>query len=93
MLWGSSTGKLCIGTRTTTLNSVCQAQVRRTPSIDGNKKIEKRDDPRTKKILIRLTQTFDDADFQVVSKSSENPWYKSEYTLEVVIGFQARGTG
>jgi hypothetical protein len=53
-------------------------------SIDGEKTIEMRVDTQIKIKLIRLMQTFDHVNFEVVSKSNERPWYTSEYKLQGV---------
>ncbi|MCI2425273.1 hypothetical protein LM599_04640 [Candidatus Acetothermia bacterium] len=52
-------------------------------SIDGKKTVEKGDEPDIKKKIVRLTHTFGDLDFRVISKSNEKHWYKSEYKLQV----------
>lgn len=52
-------------------------------SIDGEKTIEKGDEPEIKKKIVRLTHTFGDLNVRVISKSNEKHWYESEYKLQV----------
>ena len=53
-------------------------------SLDGKRTVEKRDETAVKIKIVRLTQTFNDLSIQVISKSGEKPWYKSEHKLQVV---------